>query len=121
MADLQIIKAKARLKRKLRSKKKLYGTAQRPRLVVFRSLKQIYAQLVDDQSCRCITGASTLSKGLADLKGSKTEKAIKVGELIAVKAKEKGIESVILDRSGYLYHGRVKALSDGARKGGLKF
>lgn len=121
MANLQLVKAKARLRRKFRSRKGLYGTAQRPRLVVYRSLKQIYAQLVDDQSGRCIAGASSLSKELADLKAAKTERAAKVGELIAAKAKEKGVEKVILDRSGYLYHGRVKALTEGARKGGLKF
>lgn len=121
MANLQIIKAKARIRRKLRSRKGLVGTAQRPRLVVIKSLKQTYVQLVDDQSSVCVTGASTLSKQLIELKASKTEKAGSLGELIASKAKEKGVEEVVFDRSGYQYHGRVKALAEGARKGGLKF
>lgn len=121
MANLQLVKAKARLRRKLRSRKMLFGTALWPRLVMYRSLKQIYAQLIDDQSGRCITGVSSLSKELVGLKVPKMEMAAKVGELIAAKAKEKGVEKVILDRSGYLYHGRVKALTEGARKGGLKF
>ena len=119
MANFEKIKNKARIRRKLRSKKKLFGTAQRPRLVVYKSLKHIYAQIVDDQAQRSIAGVSSLTKEMTELKASKVEMAGKVGELIANRAK--GIESVIFDRSGYLYHGRVKALAEGARKNGLKF
>jgi len=121
MANFEKIKNKARIRRKLRSKKKLFGTAQRPRLVVYKSLKHIYAQIVDDQAQRSIAGVSSLTKEMTELKASKVEMAGKVGELIANRAKDKGIESVIFDRSGYLYHGRVKALAEGARKNGLKF
>jgi large subunit ribosomal protein L18 len=121
MANFEIIKAKSRKRRKLRSKQKLFGTAQRPRLTVYKSLKHIYTQMVDDQSQKCITGVSSLTKDIAEMKASKTEIAGKVGELIAARAKEKGIENIVFDRSGYLYHGRVKALAEGARKGGLGF
>ncbi len=121
MANFQKQKAKARLKRRFRSKKMLYGTADRPRLIVYKSLKHIYAQLIDDQSQRCLTGISSLAKELTGMKASKTEMAGKIGEMIAAKAKEKGIDTVLFDRSGYLYHGRIKAVAEGARKGGLKF
>lgn len=121
MANFEKQKNRARAKRKLRSKKKLFGTSERPRMTIYKSLKHIYAQVVDDKSQKCIVGASTLSKELNDLKGPKTEKATKVGELIAARAKEKGIENIIFDRSGYLYHGRVKAVAEGARKSGLNF
>jgi len=121
MANFEKAKDKARIRRKLRSKKKLFGVAQRPRLTVYKSLKHIYAQIVDDQAQRSITGVSSLTKELIELKMSKVEMAVKVGELIAARAKDKGIESVVFDRSGYLYHGRVKALAESARKSGLKF
>ena len=121
MANFEIVKNKARAKRKLRSRKKMFGTPQRPRMVVYKSLKHIYVQLIDDQSQKCITGVSSLTKEMAELKVQKTEIAGKIGELIAGIAKEKGIENIVFDRSGYLYHGRVKALAEGARKGGLKF
>ena len=121
MADLNIVREEGRLRRKLRSRSKMRGTALRPRLVVYKSINQIYAQLLDDETSKCITGASSIAKELADLKMPKKEKASKVGELIASRAKDRGIESVVFDRSGYPYHGRIKALADGARKGGLKF
>jgi large subunit ribosomal protein L18 len=121
MANFEKLKADSHKRRKLRSKKALFGTSLRPRLTVRKSARHIYTQLVDDQSQRCITGISSLAKELATAKGKKTELAGKVGELIAAKAKEQGIETIIFDRSGYLYHGRVRALAEGARKGGLKF
>jgi large subunit ribosomal protein L18 len=121
MANEQKIKDKARQKRKLRTKKKLFGTAARPRMTVYKSLNHIYAQLVDDLGQKCICGTSSLTKELASEKVSKTEMAGRVGELIGKIALEKGFGSVIFDRSGYLYHGRIKALADGARKSGLKF
>ncbi|MCP4581610.1 MAG: 50S ribosomal protein L18 [candidate division Zixibacteria bacterium] len=121
MANILKLKKKARVRRKYRSKKRLYGTPDRPRLTVYKSLNQIYAQIVDDQSQKSITGVSSLTKELASLKVNKTEMAGKVGELIAAMAKAKGIESIVFDRSGYLYHGRVKALAEAARKSGLKF
>ncbi len=121
MANILKLKKKARVRRKYRSKKKLYGLPDRPRLTVYKSSNQIYAQLVDDKSQKSITGVSTLTKELAPLKLNKTEMAGKVGELIAVRAKDKGIETIVFDRSGYQYHGRVKALAEAARKNGLKF
>lgn len=114
----------ARRRKHMSIRKKITGTPQRPRLVVFRSNKNIYAQLVDDTSQRTITGISSLNKGLADeLKKAKTktEVAFIVGKAIAARAKEHNIETVVFDRAGYLYHGRVKALAEGAREGGLKF
>ena len=106
-----------RYRRHLRVRKKVQGTAQRPRLVVFRSLKHIYAQLVDDVAQRTI--ATVSDQGLGE--GKKTEKSSEVGKRIAAKAKEAGITSVVFDRAGYRYHGRVKAVADGAREGGLQF
>lgn len=121
MADINKLKDEGRIRRKIRSRSRIFGTAERPRLVVYKSLNQIYAQLLDDQKSICITGASSLSKELKGKKMPKKEKSVKVGELIAAKAKDKGIQAVVFDRSGYPYHGRIKALADGARKGGLKF
>lgn len=106
---------------KMRIRKVLKGTAERPRLSVFRSSKEIYAQLVDDISHKTILSASSKTKGVADQKGTKTDKAVLVGKLIAERALEQNITNVIFDRNGYLYHGRVKALADAAREGGLKF
>ncbi len=100
----------------LRVRKKVNGTAERPRLNVFRSNKAIYCQLVDDTK-----GHTLVAAGSFGLTGTKTEQATAVGKLIAERAKEAGIEVVVFDRGGYLYHGRVKALADGAREGGLKF
>lgn len=110
-----------RLRIKLRIRKVVNGTPERPRLSVFRSSKQIYAQLIDDQAGRTLLAASSSEKGIVEKKGTKTEKARQVGQLIAERAKENGIESVVFDRGGYLYHGRVKALAEAAREGGLKF
>jgi large subunit ribosomal protein L18 len=108
-----------RIKQRVRSK--LSGTPERPRLSVYRSNKQIYAQIIDDLNETTLTAASSNDKEIACSEGSKTEKAKLVGKLIAEKAKKAGVENVIFDRSGYLYHGRVKQLADAAREGGLKF
>jgi large subunit ribosomal protein L18 len=106
-----------RYRRHLRVRKKVTGTAERPRLVIFRSLKHISAQLVDDVARRTLaTVTSTTLEG-----GKKTEKSTQVGKLIAAKAKDAGITKVVFDRAGYKYHGRVKAVADGAREGGLEF
>lgn len=110
-------KVERRIKIKFRIRKNVNGTVQRPRLSVFRSNKQIYAQAVDDLTGNTLCAASSLGME----KMSKKEQAAKVGELFAEKAKEAGITQVVFDRNGYLYHGRVKELADGARKGGLKF
>ncbi|MBM6921120.1 50S ribosomal protein L18 [Phocea massiliensis] len=109
-----------RLKRHRRVRAKISGTAQRPRLNVFRSNKHIYAQLIDDVNGVTLASASTMDKGF-DGNGSNKEAARKVGQAIAKAAAEKNIEVVVFDRGGYLYHGRVKELADGARESGLKF
>jgi large subunit ribosomal protein L18 len=110
-----------RLRIKLRIRKVISGTQERPRLSVFRSSKQIYCQLIDDLDGKTLLAASSNEKGILEKKGTKTEKAKMVGQLIAERAKEQGIDSVVFDRNGYLYHGRVKALAESAREGGLKF
>jgi large subunit ribosomal protein L18 len=109
----------ARERRHRRVRRKITGTAERPRLVVFRSNRGIEGQLVDDLEGKTLASAShlVLKKGF---KGTKTEQAAEVGKLLAANAKKGGIEIVVFDRGGYLYHGRVKALADGAREGGLK-
>ncbi len=109
----------ARLRRHRRVRGKVRGTAERPRLLVFRSNRGIFAQLVDDDAGKTIASASWT--GLKSFKGDKTEQAAEVGKQLAAVAKQAGIESVVFDRGGYLYHGRVKALADGAREGGLSF
>lgn len=115
-------KVTARLKRKQRIRKSLSGSSERPRLCVFRSAKHIYAQVIDDTKGFTIASASTLDDEISnEIKKKKIEKAVEVGKLIAKKAKEKGITKVVFDRNGYLYHGRVKAVSDGARENGLEF
>ncbi|WP_456434246.1 50S ribosomal protein L18 [Thermosulfuriphilus sp.] len=116
----------ARLRRKKRIRKKIFGTAERPRLCVFRSAKHIYAQIINDEEGRTLVAASTLSKDLRErlleLKGQgKVALAKAVGEHLAKLAKEKGITKVCFDRGGYRYHGRVRALAEGAREGGLEF
>ena len=112
----------ARARRHRRIRVSLSGTAQRPRLSVFRSLQHIYAQLVDDATGSTLAAASTLDPALRQtLGGSKAERARAVGEAIAERAKDKGISRVVFDRGGYLYHGRVKALAEGARARGLEF
>lgn len=115
-------KSIARAKRKVRIRKKISGTAERPRLVVYRSNLHIYAQIVDDTAGNTLVAASTqtLSKGGEALRPNR-EGAAKVGQEIARLAKEKSISSVVFDRNGYLYHGRIKAVAEGAREAGLQF
>ncbi|HLQ70033.1 MAG TPA: 50S ribosomal protein L18 [Gemmatimonadales bacterium] len=123
MRSIHKIKTAAdnRYRRHLRVRKKVTGTAQRPRLVVFRSSKHIYAQLVDDQRNVTLAGAADTSEGVQVEGKGKVARSFALGRLIAAKAKEKGIAKVVFDRGGYQYHGRVKAVADGARKGGLEF
>ena len=113
----------SRLKRHLRVRKKIQGTTLRPRLNIFRSSKHMYAQIVDDTKGITITAASTLDKELSKAlsNGGNVDSARQVGTLIAKRAKELGIEKVVFDRGGYLYHGRVQALADAAREAGLEF
>jgi large subunit ribosomal protein L18 len=105
-----------RARRHLRVRKNVAGTAERPRLVVFRSLKHITAQIVDDT-----TGRTMMTVTSNKLEGKKSEKSVQVGKMIAEKAKAAGVSKVVFDRAGYKYHGRVKAVADGARDGGLEF
>lgn len=110
-----------RKKRHMRVRKNLHGTAECPRLNVYRSNKHIYAQLIDDNNGQTLTSASTKDKDLTlDATGNQ-QAAEKIGELVAKRAQEKGCKSVVFDRGGYLYHGRVKALADAAREAGLEF
>lgn len=113
----------SRLKRKKSIRKRLSGTAERPRLSVFRSSRHIYAQLVDDVKGGTMVSAGSLEKDVRDMPKfeSKVAMAEHIGKLLAERAKEKGIEAVVFDRNGFLYHGRVKSLSSGAREAGLKF
>ena len=113
-----LTKTERRLKIKTRVRGKISGTSECPRLSVFRSNKQIYAQVIDDVNGVTLASASSLK---VDEKLPKKEMAAKVGEMIAVSAKEAGVKKVAFDRNGYLYHGRIKELADAARKGGLKF
>ena len=110
---------KARIRRHKRVRTKVTGTAERPRLAVFRSNRGIEAQLVDDLEGRTLVAASWLH--LRGFKGAKSAQAAEVGKLLAQRAKEAGIDTAVFDRGGYLYHGRVKALADAAREGGLRF
>ncbi len=117
-------KRQARLKRRHRRvRKKIVGTEERPRLVVYRSLKNLEGQLVDDTRQVTLLGISTLSGDVRDAGGdlSKTDRGRLAGKLLAERAKEKGIKKVVFDRGGYLYHGRVKGFAEGAREGGLEF
>ena len=118
---MALTKTERRKRIKYRVRKIVNGTPERPRLSVFRSNKQIYAQLIDDVNAVTLVSASSREKEIAAESGTKTEKAALVGKLIAKKAIEAGIETVVFDRNGYLYHGRVKQLADSAREGGLKF
>ena len=117
MSTLTVRKARERRHKRVRTK--VFGSAERPRLVVFRSNRGIEAQLVDDLEGRTLAAASWLQ--LKRFKGNKTEQAAEVGKLLAQRAKEAGLETAVFDRGGYLYHGRVKALAEAAREGGLKF
>ena len=110
-----------RQNKRLSIRKKISGTDNNPRLAVFRSNNEIYAQLIDDTKGHTLAIASSRDADLNGIKGTKVEKAKKVGELLANRAKKVGIESVVFDRGGFLYHGRIKALADGAREAGLKF
>jgi large subunit ribosomal protein L18 len=114
-------KSAARDRRHLRVRKKITGSAQRPRLVVTRSLRHMVAQVVDDSTGRTLVSASSMEADVRTTSGDKTAKARSVGERIAERAKTAGIETVVFDRSGNSYHGRVAAVADGARSGGLKF
>jgi large subunit ribosomal protein L18 len=118
---MALSKEQRRLRIKRRVRKKISGTAERPRLTVFRSNKQIYVQAIDDIKGATLFTVSSLDKTIAEKKIAKLEQAELVGKLAADKSSEAGISEVIFDRNGYLYHGRIKALADAARKGGLKF
>jgi large subunit ribosomal protein L18 len=122
MSDIKFKRAGLK-RRHLRSRRRLAGTPERPRLSVYRSLKHIYAQVIDDVTGRTLVSASTLSEPLKGaLKGTgNRDAAAKVGELLAARAKEAGIKAVCFDRGGRKYHGRIKALAEAARKGGLQF
>ena len=109
-----------RIKRHQRVRGKISGTAERPRLSVFRSENNIYAQIIDDVAGNTLVSASSVEKGFEG-SGGNVEAAKKVGAKVAERALQKGIEEVVFDRGGYIYHGRVQALADGAREGGLKF
>jgi large subunit ribosomal protein L18 len=111
----------ARLRRQVRVRKKVFGTPERPRLVVTRSARHISAQVIDDSQGRTLASASTMEEALRAATGDKSDKAKQVGSLIAERAKAAGIETVVFDRAGYKYHGRVAALADGAREGSLGF
>ena len=116
-------KAKTERRQRIRYiiRTRISGTARKPRLSVFRSNHDIYAQLIDDDNGQTLAAASSADKNIKTQKGTKSEKSKLVGQLIAQKAGDMGLKEVVFDRSGYLYHGRVKALADGAREGGLKF
>lgn len=116
-----LTKEARRLRIKRRIRKVVNGTAERPRLSVFRSNKGIYVQLIDDVSGKTLIAASSSDKGFVDAKGNKIEQAKLVGKAIAEKATKAGISAVNFDRNGYLYHGRIKSLAEGARESGLKF
>ena len=111
----------SRLRRQVRGRKKVSGTAERPRLVVTRSSRHIVAQVVDDVEHRTLVSASSMEADVRALSGDKTAKAKKVGEIVADRAKSAGLKSVVFDRAGNKYHGRVAALAEGAREGGLSF
>lgn len=114
-------KINRRLKIKYRVRKKVFGSEEKPRLSVFRSNKQIYAQLINDDKGSTVVAASSREKALTEKKLPKSEMAKEVGKLLAEKARGAGIEKIVFDRNGYLYHGRVKSLAEGAREGGLNF
>ena len=111
----------SRLRRQLRGRKKIAGTAERPRLVVTKSSKHISVQVVDDLVGKTLASASTMEADVRSIEGDKTAKAKRVGELVAERAKTAGVEGVVFDRAGNKYHGRIAALADGAREGGLTF
>lgn len=118
---MALTKSQRRLRIRRRIRKTVSGDSQTPRLSVFRSNKEIYAQLIDDVNGGTLVAASSREKDVAEATGTKSEKAFLVGKLLAKKALDKGVETCAFDRGGYLYHGRVKQLAEGAREGGLKF
>jgi large subunit ribosomal protein L18 len=119
---MALTKLERRSRIRMRIRKKISGTEGKPRIAVFRSNKQIYVQVIDDKNGVTILSASSKEKEVSSKTGvKKTEQAKMVGQMLAAKCREKGIESVVFDRSGYKYHGRVKSLADAAREGGLKF
>ncbi|MDP2388343.1 MAG: 50S ribosomal protein L18 [Bacteroidota bacterium] len=118
---MALTKSERRTRIRKRIRKAISGTTSSPRLSVFRSNAEIYAQIIDDLTGTTIVTASSRDKDLADAKGNKSEVSKLVGKSLAGKAKAKGIETIVFDRGGYLYHGRVKSLAEGAREGGLKF
>ncbi|MBU8933092.1 MAG: 50S ribosomal protein L18 [candidate division Zixibacteria bacterium] len=124
MADKNIQKAKRAMRRRRKVRGIVSGTADRPRLTVCKSLNNMFAQIIDDEKAVTLVAASSNSKNVAEhieADKNKSQVAFKVGEIIAAEAKAKGIETVVFDRNRHAYHGRIKALADGARKGGLKF
>lgn len=123
MADKSVVKYKRAERRRARVRSKVVGTSDRPRLTVAKSLNNVFVQIVDDRKGATLVGLATNSKDVRDLLASKskTEAAKEVGKKIAELAQAKGIESVVFDRNRYVFHGRVKAVADGAREGGLKF
>jgi large subunit ribosomal protein L18 len=113
------VRASSRKRRHVRVRKRVTGSATRPRLAVHRSARHIFAQLIDDGAGRTLASASTLDAGIRDASGDKKARAHQVGQLLASRAKEAGVAAAVFDRGGYAYHGRVAALADGAREGGL--
>lgn len=120
-ASTNMKKRELRARRKASIRKKVEGSVERPRLSVYRSLSHIYAQVIDDISGKTLAAASTLSPELKDGKGKKKDQAKEVGHLIAKKCQAAKIEAVVFDRNGFMYHGRIAAVAEGAREGGLKF
>jgi len=118
---MAIDKIERRLKIKRRIRRDVFGTVEKPRMSVFRSNKQISVQIINDVAAKTLVSATSKNKDIESVKATKSEKATMVGKLVAKLALEAGINQVVFDRNGYLYHGKVKALADGAREGGLKF
>jgi large subunit ribosomal protein L18 len=121
MADKNIIKQKQAFRRRMRVRKLVSGTAERPRLTVAKSLKHVFVQLIDDEKKITLVGLASNSSSFESAKGNKSAIAKQVGKKVAELAKTKGIEAVVFDRNRYRFHGRIKAVADGAREGGLKF
>ncbi|MDP3697427.1 MAG: 50S ribosomal protein L18 [Candidatus Taylorbacteria bacterium] len=121
VSEVNTSKQLNRQRRHRRVRARIVGTKERPRVSVFKSNKHIFVQLIDDESRKTILSSKVVSAGKSKIKGNKSEKATEVGKIIAEKAKTAGINEVVFDRGGYKYHGRVKALADGLRAGGLKF
>ena len=119
--DVSTRRRASKTRRHFRLRKKIEGTSQRPRLIVHRSARHLHAQLVDDGAGHTLASASTVEADIRALAGAKTAKGKKVGELLAERAKAAGVEAVVFDRGGHDYHGRIAALADAAREGGLKF